>query len=127
MEVKETSDHICVLHHTGECVCLSHRCFPVRAGQDAVDLYLAPVLRAQIHPELLSPIICWSKTLPSVVPLRVFLRGKSQGFQINILIKFYMHHFLLLEWVILFCIHVQLYTPKLLMNALFFLFFFNSA
>lgn len=126
MEAKETSDHFFALHHTDERVCLPHRCFPVRAGQDVVDLYLALVQRAQVHPELLSPIIHWTETLPSVVALRVLLNGKCGGFQINIPIKFYMYQFLFLEWVILFCTHVQLYTPKLFMNALFFS-FFNSA
>ena len=82
---------------TGEHVCLSHRCFPVRAGQDAVDLYLALVQRAQIHPELLSPFICRTKTLPTVEPLRVLLRGKSECFKINILMAYYMYQFLLLE------------------------------
>lgn len=124
---KKRSDRICALHHNSECACLTYRCFPMRAGQDAVDLYLALVQRAQIHPEFLSPIICWTKILPFVVLLRVLLRGKSEGFQINIIIKFYTHQFLLLQWVVLFCTHVQLYTPTLLMNALLFCFFSNSA
>lgn len=79
-EGKDTSDHICALHHTDEGARSPHRGFPMRVGQDVVDLDLALVQGAQIHPQLIGPVICWTKTLPSVVPLGVLLRGKSEDF-----------------------------------------------
>lgn len=75
-EVKDTSDHICALHYTDEGARSPHRGFPMRVGQDVVDLDLALVQGAQIHPQLIGPVVCWTKTLPSVVPLGVLLREK---------------------------------------------------
>lgn len=56
----------------------SHRRLSVCVGQDAVDLDLAGVQGAQIHPQLVSPSVCRTKTLPSVVSLGVLLRGRGQ-------------------------------------------------
>lgn len=106
---------MCVLVRPGAracvCVCVSHRCSPVCAGQDAVDLYLAPVQRAQIHPQLLGPVVCRTKALPSVVLLRV-LSGKSKDVQINTLVKFCVHRFVLLEHFLNYFAHMFNFTRQ---------------
>lgn len=63
------------------CLCSSHCCLSVFVGQYAVDLNLALVQVVQIHPQVLSPSVCWTKTLPSVVPLGVLLRETGHSLE----------------------------------------------
>lgn len=64
------------------CMCVrvrvSHRRLSVRIGQDAVDLDLTFVQRVQIYPQVLSPTVRGTKTLPSVVLLGVLLRDRGR-------------------------------------------------
>lgn len=62
------------------CVCSSHRCLPVCIRQYPVDPDLALVQRVQIYPQVFSPSVCWTVTLPSVVPVGVLReRGHLLG------------------------------------------------
>lgn len=61
------------------CECSSHRCLSMGVGQYAVNSDLVFVLVVHIHPQVCNLSVCWTKTVPSVVPLGVLLseRGHS--------------------------------------------------
>lgn len=79
--LNQTVMYVCVC--VCVCLCSSHCCLSVLVGQYAVDLDLALVQVVQIDPHVLSPSVCWTKTLPSVVLLGVLLRETGRSLEVK--------------------------------------------